>query len=481
MTTNLASRELADFPATFKGPVHRPGDAGYGSAREIWNMWRDDDQPALIVAPLDVDDVVTVVHYAVQENISIAVHSGGHGIDGTAMPDGAFVVDMSHMKGIAVDPATRRVTIEAGVRLGELDAATQEHGLVVPAGVVTDTGAAGLTLGGGIGHNTRRFGATVDNLISVDMVAMDGRVVTASAHNEPELFWGLRGAGHNLGIATSFTFQGHKVGPQVMSGLVVFSAEDAPRVFEEVDEVMARAPRELAVALLLLLAPPLPGVPQHVVGTPVLGALVVYTGELDSYESAVGDFLGLATPHANLVRPCSWLEANSFVDRFEPPGRRRHMIGGYLPKLNAEVARVALDALAKSPPPKTRLPACLITLPVLGGAMLDHDEDSTAFSRQGAQWLIEVASSWDERADDAQYAAWTDETFALVEPHLASNAYVNLTSDRGTDWLRGAYGSAAKWDRIVALKRAWDPDNRLSYNKNVTRAAEARENSAPPQ
>lgn len=473
MTTNLVSRVPADLPATFKGPVHRRGEAGFSAAREIWNMWRADDQPALIVAPLDVDDVVVAVHHAVREDLAIAVHSGGHGIDGTAMPDGAFVVDTSQLKGIAIDPATGRVTIGAGVRLGELDAATQEHGLVVPAGVVTDTGAAGLTLGGGIGHNTRRFGATVDNLICVDIVTTDGRVVTASADQEPELFWGLRGAGHNLGIATSFTYQGHQLGPQVMSGLIAFAADDAPGVFERVDEVMARSPRELAVALLVLRAPPLPGLPEHLRGTPILGALVVYTGELDRYESAIGDFLGLATPLANLVRPCTWLEANSFVDRFEPPGRRRHMIGGYLPGLTAEMGRICVDALATSPPPKTRLPACLITLPILGGALFDQDEDSTAFSRTGAEWLIEVTSEWDEPADDAVYAPWADETFALLQPHLASNAYINLTVDRGAEWLRGAYGSAAKWERIVALKKAWDPDNRLCYNKNVTRAAES--------
>ncbi len=474
MSTDHTSDAVADFPAEFRGAVHRPGEAGFISARQIWNMRRDGDQPALIVQPLDVEDVVAAVRYAVRRNISIAVHSGGHGIDGTAMPDGALVIDNSRLKSITIDPATARVTIEAGVRLGELDAATQEHGLVVPAGVVTDTGAAGLTLGGGIGHNTRRFGATVDHVVSIEIVTADGRVVTASADHEPELFWGLLGAGHNLGIATSFTYQAHKLGPQVMSGLVIFGADDAPNVFENVDEVMAHSPRELAVALLVMLAPPLPGLPEHVRGTPILGALVVYTGELDSYQSAVSGFLGMATPLVDMVAPCSWLEANSFVDRFEPPGRRRHMIGGYLPKLNAEIATIAIDAIARSPRPKNRLPACLITLPILGGALFDRDEDSTAFSRAGAEWIIEVASSWDEGADDATYAPWADETFALLESRLASNAYVNLTSDRGPAWLRQAYGSAEKWERIVALKRAWDPDNRLSYNKNVTRAVEER-------
>ena len=473
MSTDLTGPALSRFPEAFRGSVYRPGDDGYADARQIWNMRRDQDKPSLIVQPVNVGDVVMAVNFAAGQGISVAVRSGGHGIDGDAMPHGALVVDFSRMRDITVDPATGRVTVQSGVTLGELDAATQEHGLVVPAGVVTGTGAAGLTLGGGIGHNTRRFGATVDNLISVDIVAMDGRLVTASADQEPELFWGLRGAGHNLGIATSFTYQGHKVGPQVMSGLVIFAAKDAPAVFQHVDEVMAASPRELALALLVMLAPPLPGLPGHVAGTPVLGAFVVYTGPLESYESAASGFLQLASPLANLVAPRTWLEANSFVDRFEPAGRRRHMLGGYLPGLTPGIAQVAFDAVAVSPRPKTPLPACLITLPVLGGALLDRDEDSASFSREGAQWLIEVASSWDEQSDEAEYAPWVDETVERLRPYLATNAYPNLTGDRGSDWLRGAYGHAGKWERIVALKQTWDPGNRLSHNKNVTRAAEA--------
>lgn len=470
--STTASPAFIDFPAMFKGPIYRPGDDGYGGVRNIWNMRRDDEFPALIVQPLDVDDVVVAVKYAASRGLSIAVHSGGHGIDGNAMPDGALVIDNSQLQAISVDQATDRVTIQAGVRLGRLDSVTQEHGLVVPAGVVSDTGAAGLTLGGGIGHNTRRFGATVDNLISIDLVAADGRVLTASADSNPELFWGIKGAGHNLGIATSLTYQGRKVGPQVVSGLMVFAADDAPVIFDGIDEVMDSAPRELSCNFLVLLAPPLPGLPDFIVGTPILVALIVYTGSVESYPAAISGLFALATPLADMVAPSTWLEANSIVDAFEPPGRRQYMVGGYLSGLNADIARKAIAAIAASPRPKSPLPSCLITFPVLGGALLDVDEDSAAFSRTGAQWLFEVASEWDERADDAQYAPWVDETIADFTTDLAANAYTNLTADRGAEWLRGAYGSPEKWNRIVELKRTWDPDNRLSYNKNVTRAVE---------
>jgi len=471
--STIATPAFVDFPATFKGPTYRPGDDGYSDVRQIWNMRRDTELPALIVQPLDVDDMVTAVKYAAAQDIPIAVRGGGHGIDGNAMPGGALVIDNSKLQAISIDPATDRVTIQAGVKLGAMDAATQEYGLVVPAGVVTDTGAAGLTLGGGIGHNARRFGATVDNLLSIDLVTADGRVLTASEESNPELFWGMKGAGHNLGIATSLTYQGRKVGPQVTSGLVIFSADDAPKIFDGIDAVMENAPRALSCNFLVLLAPPLPGLPDFIVGTPILVALVVYTGSLESYADAIAGVFELAKPLADMVAPSTWLEANSIVDAFEPPGRRQYMVGGYLGGLNAEIARLALAAIAGSPRPKSPLPSCLITFPVLGGALFDKDEDSAAFSRTGAEWLFEVASEWDSGADDAEYAPWVDETMAVFTPYLASNAYTNLTADRGAEWLRGAYGSEAKWQRIVELKRTWDPHNRLSYNKNVTRAVGA--------
>jgi FAD/FMN-containing dehydrogenase len=466
------SNNFEDFPATFSGPVFRPNDVGFDQVRSIWNM-RLDGRPSLIVRPRNVNDVVAAVRYASHNEIPLAIHSGGHGIDAMAMPDGALVIDNSLLKDISVDEATGRVTMQAGVRLGELDATCQKYGLVVPAGVVTDTGAAGLTLGGGIGHNIRRFGATVDNVLSIDIVTADGQIVTASAEENPELFWGLRGAGHNLGVATSFTYQGHKLGPQVMSGLLAFSVADAPRVFDGIDAVMAEAPRELAITFMVVPAMPEPGVPEAMVGQTIVTALVVYTGELDAYGDAIAGVLSLATPFMNAVRVTSWLEANSIVDVFTPPGRRYHMIGGYLPGLSAGIAHIAIDAVSSSPRQTPLRPACSLTFPILGGKLLDAAEDSTAFSREGAEWLFEVTAQWDNPDEDGKYMPWVVETMAALQPSVATNAYTNLSSDRGAEWLRGAYGSGEKWDRIVRLKEEWDPKNLFSFNKNVARAAKS--------
>ena len=473
MTDLLTSHAFADFPADFKGDVLRATDEGYQQAKQIWNVRRAADMPALIVQPVGCDDVVTAVRYANSQGVPVAVKGGGHGVDCSAMPQDALVIDMTHLKGITIDAQTGVTTIEAGVRLGEMDAATQVHGYAVPAGVVSDTGAVALTLGGGIGHLTRRFGATVDNLLSVDVVTADGRVLTASTDSNPDLFWGMQGAGHNLAIATSATFQAYKVGPEVMSGMLLYSAQDAVKILGGLDAALASAPRELAITLNLLPAPPVPGLPTELIGTPVLLALVVYTGALDEYESAMAAMRALATPLTDLVQRTSWIEANRIVDRFAPPGRSQYLIGGYLQGVNAQIAQIALDRIAAAPPARGPRPSCLVTLPGLGGALLDVAEDATAFSRSGAQWLFEVIAQWDSPGDDDEYVAWVHDTVAVLQPWASTNAYVNLTADQGPAWLRGAYGSPEKWQRIVELKQSWDPDNLLAYNKNVRRAAAA--------
>jgi len=429
------SATFADFPTSqFKGVVVAPGDPGYAEAREIPNARHILRQPALIVRCTDADDIVTAVNYAVSKDIKIAVRSGGHAIDGHAMPDGAYVIDTSLMKGITVDPDTGVTTLEAGVLLGEMDAATQEYGYVVPAGTVSETGAAGLTLGGGMGYLTRRFGMTVDNVLSIDVVTMDGRKLTASADENAELFWGLRGAGHNLAIATSFTYQAHKV---------------------------------------ILPAPPLPGLPEAMIGVPIFVLIAVYTGELDKYGEAIAPIHALGAPMADMVHPSSWMEANSILDVLAPPGRRQHSRGGYLPGITAEIAQIMVDRVSDAPAPTGAGPSVAVAFPILGGANDDFDEDSTAYSREGAAWLWEVLGQWDPIEADDAYDSWVDGVMNELIPFSLPNGYVNLSTDRGAEWLRNLYGSPEKWDRVVALKREWDPDNRLSHNKNVTRAQEA--------
>jgi FAD/FMN-containing dehydrogenase len=463
---------FADFPTSFKGVALRPQDEDYAAAREIPNARYTDRVPALIARVTDADDVVTAVNYAVEKDISIAVRSGGHAIDGHAMPHDAFVIDTSLMKQTQVDPDTGVTTIQAGVLLGEMDAATQHHGYVVPAGTVSQTGAAGLTLGGGIGYLTRRFGLTVDHLLSCDVITMDGEKRTCSERENADLFWGLRGAGHNLAIATSFTYQARKVGPEVISGLIIYPVDAAVGILGQIDEVLANSPRELTLYPVVLPAPPLPGLPEAMIGVPIFVLIVVYTGALDAYESAMSHTRALGQPLADMVHPSSWLEANSILDVLAPPGRRQHSRGGYLPGMTAEIGEIVVARAMNTPAPTGPGPSCAVAFPLLGGALFDGDEDAMAFSRTGAEWLWETLGQWDPVESDAEYDAWVDGTMDALTPYSLKNGYVNLSTDRGAEWLRGLYGSEEKWKRLVALKQEWDPDNRLSHNKNIIRALE---------
>ena len=474
MTRAMSSKTFSDFPpAGFKGVVLRPGDPGYAEARALPNARYATRQPALIARCRDIEDIVMAVEYCAGRSEPIAIRSGGHAIDGHAMPHDAFVIDMSLMKHIEVDPQTGVTTIEAGVLLGEMDAATQQHGYVVPSGTVSTTGAAGLTLGGGIGYLTRRFGMTVDNLLSVDVVTVDGRRLSASAKENAELFWGLRGAGHNLAIATSFTYQAHKVGPDIASGLIVYPIEAAVPILGRIDEVMLAAPRELTLYPVILPAPPLPGLPPHMIGVPIFVLIVVYTGESAKYEEALAGVRPLARPLADMVRPSSWLEANSLLDVLAPPGRRQHSRGGYLAAITPEIAQTAVDLVSRAPAPTGPGPSVAIAFPCLGGANFDVGEDAMAYSREGAYWLWEVLGQWDTPDEDAEYEGWVDGVMNALNPYSLRTGYVNLSTDRGAEWLRNLYGSPEKWQRLCAPKAEFDPRNLLSYNKNIARAQAA--------
>ncbi|KAG6013829.1 hypothetical protein E4U43_007095 [Claviceps pusilla] len=471
-------KSFPDFPPVgFRGRVVRPSDhETYHHVRQIWNA-RTGSSPALIAQCRHADDVLMAVEYCRDRKEAMAIRGGGHATDGHAMPRNAFVIDMSLMKRIQVDPTTGVTKIEAGVLLGEMDAATQEHGFVVPSGTVSSTGAAGLTLGGGLGFLTRRFGMTVDHLLSVDVVTVDGRRLRASESENPDLFWGLCGAGHNLAIATSFTYQARRVGPRVMSGLVIYAVDDAVAVLTQLDQVLAAAPRELTICPVVLPVPALPHLPKEMTGAAILALVVVYTGCLSAYPEAVAGLRSLAPqPLADTVSSSTWLATNSILDVLSLPGRRQQSRGGYLAAITPQVAQSAVALVRAAPAPEDAArPSVAIAFPCLGGAALDVDEDSMAFSREGAHWLWEVVGQWDSQHEDEEYMIWVDDVMKSLNPLSLDNGYVNLSSDGGAPWLRRLYGSREKWERLCALKNQFDPHNRLCYNKNIRRAAD-REN-----
>ncbi|MFJ8955105.1 FAD-binding oxidoreductase [Streptomyces sp. NPDC102381] len=466
MTVSADTRPHPDFPADFRGTALRPGDDRYDAARVLYQGRAADEEPALIAQCIDEGDVAAALRYASEQRIPVAVRGGGHGSDGHAMPGGALVLDLSPMKAITVDPRERVVRAQPGVLLGELDAAAQEHGLTVPAGTVSSTGVAGLTLGGGIGHLMRRFGATVDNLLACEMVTVDGRKVRADEAENPELFWALRGGGGNFGVVTTFEYRAHPVGPEVVAGQLIFPFEQAADVLAGLPGVMAAAPRELGLLAAIAPAPALPMLPEEAHGRPVLVLVPVYTGEPATGAEVIAPLVALGRPLADLVTKMPWLQANRMLDAVAPYGKRMNLRGGYLPALSTG----AIDALVSSAASSPAHPggATTINLWCMGGAISeDTSEDAMAFSREGAAWLWEAVGMWDAPEQDAQYARWATDLDALVRPLSLTNGYTNLTEDLGAQWRRGVHGSEAKFRRLRAVKTAWDPYNLLRFNKNI--------------
>ena len=462
-------QDFLDFPAAFGGPVLRPGDAGYSDARAIFNARKIEDTPALIARAADEADVLTAVRYAADTGNALAVRSGGHGIDGSVMPHGGLVLDVSQLKRTELDQQTGVARLGAGVLLGEMDQFLNDYGLVVPAGTVSTTGVAGLTLGGGIGFNTRRYGATVDSLLACDVVTTDGRRVRASAQENADLFWALRGGGGNFGVVTAFEFQAHPIPSTVAAGFIVFDLDQADEVMTQLSDHMPTAPRELGVICAIAHCPPLPGVAADSVGELMVLLAIVYSGPEDHTDAVVGGLSGLGRPNVTAVQRVPWPTANSMLDALAPYGRRAHSAGGYLSKLTSPAIRIAVAHAEISPKPTAPpAPSAVQEIWAAGGAFSDDfAEDSAALSREGARWFWEAAAFWDDPADDHRLMSWIDALRTEIRPQLQSNCYVNLSVDQGPEWRRGIWGSADKYRRLVEAKTKWDPHNMLRANKNI--------------
>ncbi|KAJ6789502.1 hypothetical protein PWT90_07162 [Aphanocladium album] len=470
MADTYQHERLFDFPPSgFLGTVLRPGDNGFEEARKLPNA-RIENTPAVIARCATENDVLLTVKYCAAHNEPMAIRAGGHTIDGHAMPDDAFVIDVSLMRNVEVDKRTGITTVEAGALIRDMDSATQAYGMVVPSGTVSSTGVAGLTLGGGMGYLTRLHGMAVDNLLAVDVITVDGRRLAASATENSDLFWGLRGAGHNLAIALRFVFQAHKIGPEVLSGHIIYPAGVAPQLLSQLHIDMQQAARELTIYSVLLPAPPLKGLSAQLIGHPVLVLLLVYVGALREFQQVMATVRPSAVPVAEEIQVSSWMRANSVLDALTPPGRRQHSRGGYLAELGYEMIQKAVELLDRAPISAGPGPSVAVAFPCLGGANGDVNEDSMAYSRKGAFWLFECYASNSDRSGDEAFAGWVEEGKMTLSAYSLSNAYINLSCDNGPKWLSTAYGSPEKWDKLCQLKMKYDPKNLLCHNKNTTRA-----------
>ena len=455
----LDPASVDELTTQLRGPVVRPDDPSYEVHRRIWNG-SIDRHPALIARCAGVADVRAAVRFARERDLLTAVRSGGHSFPGHSVCDDGMVIDLSPMKGIRVDPATRRARVQAGVLLGEMDRETQEFGLAVPAGIVTHTGVSGLTLGGGIGFIMRKFGLTIDNLLSADVVTADGDFLTASADENTELFWGLRGGGGNFGIVTEFEFSLNPVGPTVVAGPVFWSMDDAADVLRFYREWIADCPDELMTIVVQRRAPALPVVPPNLVGELVVAVVCCYAGPIDDGERVVRPLKEFGSPVLDLCVPKPFLTHQSMFDPSFRPGWWYYFRACDVAEINDEVVDVMVDFGQRLTSPVTS-----IALWQMGGAVSRVGDDETAFHGRTAGHTFNINGNSESAAGFDEEREWARAYWDALAPHHTS-VYVNFLMDEGEDRIRQAYGDS-KYERLKALKQKYDPDNFFRLNQNI--------------
>ncbi|HEY4633094.1 MAG TPA: FAD-binding oxidoreductase [Candidatus Limnocylindrales bacterium] len=444
---------------SFDGEVITPDAPDYDDARRVWNAMFD-RRPALVVRPGSVEDVRAAVRFGRERDLEIAVRGGGHSAVGHSTTDGGLVIDLARMDEVTVDPSRRLAHTGGGALLGRLDIAAQAHGLVCPVGVVGHTGVAGLTLGGGVGRLQRRFGLTIDSLRAVELVTADGRLVRATADEEPELFWGLRGAGANFGVVTSLELALHPFSGTLHRGVHIHPASDIHRVWPIFRDFVAAAPDEIAAIFTVALAEPAADYPDAVAGRPIVVISYNHSGAGEEVERDIAPLLAGPVPASVTATSEPYLVAQRSSDLELAWGSRTAILGGFV----ADCPPAVLDAFVAH---VENVPGdSSISVTAMGGAIGRVPDDATAFTGRTHQFDVSPDTAWSDPALDAANATWTREAMAIVEPGLLPGRYINELSEAGADVTRASYGDA-KLARLQVLKRAWDPSNVFHLNHNV--------------
>jgi FAD/FMN-containing dehydrogenase len=447
--TPIDPQRLQPLQAAFRGRLITSGDADYDAARRIWNA-SIDRHPGVIARCTGLADVMAAVRFAREHGLLAAVRGGGHNVGGRALCDGGMVIDLSAMKGIHVDPTTRRVRVQPGVTLGELDRETHVFGLAVPTGVVSKTGVAGLTLGGGVGWLARKYGLTCDNAISFDLVTADGEVLRASAEEHPDLFWALRGGGGNFGVVVSFEYRLHPVS-MVLGGLVLHPRERAAELLRFYRDFTATMPDELAVYAALLATPD---------GQPACALAACYCGDTATGERVLAPLRAFGPPMADLIQPMPFPVMQTLLDAACPDGSQNYWKSAFLRSLSDEAVDVIVEHANRATSPLTA-----VLVEQYGGAMSRVGVEETAFAQRHAQYDLGILTQWPDAADAARHVAWT-RAFAEAMTPFKSGAYLlNFLGDEEEGAIRAAFG--ANYDRLAAVKARYDPTNFFSVNQNV--------------
>jgi FAD/FMN-containing dehydrogenase len=450
---------IKTFRATLRGSLITPGDPTYDEVRQIWNAMVD-RKPGLIARCSTADDVVSAVNFARTHGLVVAIRGGGHNIAGKAVCDGGLMIDLSLMKAVRVDVSARRATVEPGCTLGDFDAAAQAHGLATPLGINSTTGVAGLTLGGGFGWLSRKHGMTVDNLISADVVTAEGKQVHASAKENPDLFWGLRGGGGNFGVVTRFEFQLHPLGPDVLSGLIVFPFAQAKSVLTQFARFTEKMPDELNVWMVTRKAPPLPFLPTDVHGKEIVALAIFYAGDPKEGEKLIEPLRGFGTPYGEHIGAQPYTAWQQAFDPLLTPGARNYWKSHNFTQLSDGALDAIIEYAGKLPSPLTE-----IFIGTIGGQTTRVAPDATAYSSRDAKYVMNVHCRWETAAEDERCIAWAREFFAKSKPFASGGAYINFLTEEETDRIASAYGPT--YDRLVAVKTKYDPTNLFHMNQNI--------------
>ena len=450
---------MNDLRASFRGELIRPGEAGYDEHRKVWNG-SIDRHPSLIARCHGVADVRVAVRFARERELVVAVRGGGHSFPGLSVCEDGLLLDLGPMKGIRVDPDARTARAQAGVLLGELDRETQAFALAVPSGIVTHTGLAGLTLGGGIGWIMRKYGLTIDQLVSADVVTADGEFLTASEKHNADLFWGIRGGGGNFGIVTDFEFRLNPLGPQVLAGPVFWPMEEAPKVLRFYREWIADCPDELMTIVVQRRAPALPAVPPEMVGRLVVAVALCYSGPIEEGEQVVRPLKDFGSPILDLCRPKPYLVHQQMFDPSFRHGWWYYVRSCDVAQLTDEVIDIVVEYGMR-----ITSPISSIALWQMGGAVARVGEDETAFNGRSAGFTFNINGNSHTGDGFELERQWARDYWSALAPHHTS-VYVNFLMEEGKDRIRQAYG-AEKHARLQALKRAYDPTNFFRLNQNI--------------
>lgn len=456
--TNIDSISLEAFKSNIHGEVITPEDIGYERARAIWNGMID-RRPALIVQCSGTADVIKAVRFAKEHHLLISVRGAGHNIAGRSLEDHVFLIDLSQLRYVHIDPIEAIATVSPGASLADLDQEAQIYGLALPVGINSTTGVAGLTLGGGFGWLSRKFGMTIDSLISAEVVTVDGNRVICSKDVNDDLFWAIRGGGGNFGIVTSFKFKLHKVGPIVYSGPVVFDIKEAKEVFRRYRELCEKAPNELTVWAVMRHCPPFPFVNVTYQGKPVLILVGIYNGPLEEGKEILSQLKGLGRAVGDGLAPNPFTSFQKAFDPFLTPGARNYWKTQNFKNLDDKLIDTLIEYASKLPSLQTEL-----FIAQMGGKTNQVPKDATAYPHRDVEFIMNVHTRWEDKSDDKPCISWAREFFEATRPFATGGSYVNFVSE-GDDNLDGAYSENI--EKLAAIKAKYDPKNVLRSNLNI--------------